>query len=288
MTNTQRTLQALVLGAIGLVGSTQGQALGGIDPTSYFGSDSAERGSAQNSAEHDGQTYWFASAGDQRAFEREPARYAPIFGGHDPVRLAGGEQVAGNPEIFSVVGERVFLFESAQSRDAWLKDPAGVTRRASGAFVSEGGVDETSRLAKLFERNTDKHNLDKGLAVSGYDPVAYFREGGAKAKKGSKSRTLEFDGATYRFSSEHNRDRFRENPTRYEPAHGGWCSYAAAKGSYAEIDPQKFLIEDDRLLLFYNGFLNDTKKKWEKSKKDLLPDADRFWKTESGETARKG
>ncbi|MEM7516048.1 MAG: YHS domain-containing protein, partial [Planctomycetota bacterium] len=52
------------------------------------------------------------------------------------------------------------------------------------------------------------HVNSDGLALRGYDPVAYFAEGGATPRKGDPRRTFEFDGATYRFAREENRDRF--------------------------------------------------------------------------------
>lgn len=269
--------------------TAQEVALGGVDPTSYFGATGPVEGDAGRTVMVDGATYRFADDRAQARFEADEDRYEPVFGGHDPVRLARGEQAVGNPRVFSVVGERVFLFVDEASRETFLATPGETTARAVKAFAEVAGEDETGRLTSVIGRRTKDYNLGKqGLAVSGYDPVAYFREGGGSPTKGRSNLTVAFDGAEYRFSNSKNRARFLENPTRYEPAHGGWCSYAASQESYAEIDPEKYLIEDDRLLLFYNGLFNDTKKKWEKSKEDLLPKADRFWKSETGEDPRHG
>ena len=197
---------------------------------------------------------------------------APALGGMDPVAKAAGRDVAGSTEITSVVGGVLFQFESASSRDTFLKNASSTLKKA--------GV-------RVAPRNVGEHNLDRGKpAVQGYDVVAYFPEGGGKPTKGSSSHRVEYDGVVYHFANARHADRFRENPTRYEPSHGGWCSYAMAQGSFAEVDPKKFLIEDDRLLLFFNGVFNDTRKKWQKSKTDLLPGADANWKKESGESKR--
>lgn len=103
------------------------------------------------------------------------------------------------------------------------------------------------------------------LAVQGYDPVAYFAEGGGKAKKGKKSIEHVHGGVTYRFVNEKNRDLFKANPARYEPAHGGWCSWAMRSGDKTEVDPKNFIVKDDRLFLFYKGFFGDTRKDWRKT-----------------------
>ena len=93
-------------------------------------------------------------------------------------------------------------------------------------------------------------NLAKGLAISGYDPVAYFILG--KATPGDPAITATHDGATYRFASAADRDLFTANPARYVPAFGGFCAYGTAEGHKAPIDPQAFTIIGGRLYLNYN------------------------------------
>lgn len=125
--------------------------------------------------------------------------------------------------------------------------------------------------------SADGQNLEKGLAIQGYDPVAYFEVGGGSPTKGSEELSVTFDGATYRFATEKNRDLFLERPTRFEPFYGGWCAYAMAEGDKVEIDPESFLIQDERLLLFYKGFFANTRKSWLKNPDGLKRDADREW-----------
>jgi YHS domain-containing protein len=65
-----------------------------------------------------------------------------------------------------------------------------------------------------------------GVAISGYDPVAYFTT--AKALKGSPEITATYAGGTYRFSTTANRDAFLADPARYLPVYGGYCAYGVA------------------------------------------------------------
>jgi len=129
-------------------------------------------------------------------------------------------------------------------------------------------------------RSVKEFNLGKqALAIDGYDPVAYFPEGGGKPAEGDAKLELEHEGVRYRFASEKNRDLFRKNPARFEPAFGGWCAWAMAKDKQVDVDPESFLIQDGRLLLFYKGLFNNTRKKWEKGEPEqLLPRADGHWK----------
>lgn len=139
-------------------------------------------------------------------------------------------------------------------------------------------------------RAVKEYNLPKKstLAIKGYDPVAYFPEGGRKATRGKADIELTYKGVTYRFASEANRDRFRAKPAKYEPAYGGWCAWAMADGKKASIDPKKFVVKDDRLFLYFNGLANDTRAKWLKRDHEAQADAaDRAWKKLTREEPRK-
>lgn len=100
-----------------------------------------------------------------------------------------------------------------------------------------------------------------GLALGGYDPLTYFVDGGDPSP-GDAAIEAEYYGLTYRFVDAANRDRFLTDPERFLPAYGGWCAWAMADGDKVEIDPESFLIEDGRLLLFYDGFWGDTRAQW--------------------------
>ena len=134
-------------------------------------------------------------------------------------------------------------------------------------------------------RDVEKYLLGrKNLAIKGYDPVAYFPEGGSEPTKGSKKIEHVHDQVRYRFATEENRDLFIENPERYEPAYGGWCAYAIAREDYTKPNPKRFVIQDERLLLFYDGIGGDTHKRWHKEgPEELLVRADTFWEEETGE-----
>jgi peroxiredoxin/YHS domain-containing protein len=137
-------------------------------------------------------------------------------------------------------------------------------------------------------RNTAKWNLEKSsrLAISGYDPVAYFPEGGGKPVAGDAKLTTTVDGVTYRFASSAHRDLFAANPARYQPSYGGWCAWAMLDGEQVEVDPKSFIVKNDRLYLFYDGFLADTRSKWLKGDHTAeSAKADAAWKKISGESA---
>jgi YHS domain-containing protein len=111
-----------------------------------------------------------------------------------------------------------------------------------------------------------------GLAIEGYDPVAYF-QAGAPAK-GSKSFTYEWGGANWRFSSAENRDLFAAAPEKYAPQYGGFCAYAVSQGKTVGIDPAAWTIVEDKLYLNYNQKIRQT---WEKDIPGYISKADAAW-----------
>jgi hypothetical protein len=142
--------------------------------------------------------------------------------------------------------------------------------------------------AQEIIHNTAEYNLPRSrLGLKGYDPVAYFPEGGGEPMKGRESITLGYRGVIYRFATEAHREIFRKNPKRYEPAYGGWCAWAMADGQRADIDPKSFVVKNGRLFLFFDGLFNDTRAKWLKRDHDeQASSADAAWMEQSGEPAR--
>jgi YHS domain-containing protein len=59
-----------------------------------------------------------------------------------------------------------------------------------------------------------------GIAIKGYDPVAYFTMG--KPVKGSDQFTYEWKGAKWQFSSREHLDLFSADPDKYAPQYGGY------------------------------------------------------------------
>lgn len=131
--------------------------------------------------------------------------------------------------------------------------------------------------AQSTEVRKKAYNLEKsGLAIEGYDPVAYFTD--HKAVEGKKEISTHYNGITYRFSSAKNRDLFNADPAKYEPQYGGWCAYAmGAAGEKVEIDPETFKVLDGKLYLFYNKLFNNTLPKWNNDETQLKNNADRNW-----------
>lgn len=119
-------------------------------------------------------------------------------------------------------------------------------------------------LASLLSLTTtaraETFNKDRrGLALRGYDPVAYFTDG--KPVAGKAEFTQEWRGATWRFASAEHRDAFAKEPEKFAPRFGGFCAYAVSKGYTYDADPLRWRIVDGRLYVNYNA---QAQREWEK------------------------
>ncbi len=111
-----------------------------------------------------------------------------------------------------------------------------------------------------------------GLALRGYDPVAYFTEG--KPVIGTATYTATHHEATYRFATEANLDAFKANPDQYVPQYGGFCAFGVAVGAKFDGDPELWRIENGKLYLNLNP---DIQEQWEKDLAGNLVKADKKW-----------
>lgn len=116
------------------------------------------------------------------------------------------------------------------------------------------------------------HRTLFGVAIGGTDPVAYFTEG--RPVKGAKAFSLEWNGATWRFASAENRERFRADPERFAPQYGGYCAWAVGHGYTASSDPEAWSIVGGKLYLNYD---RDVQALWTPDRERWIEAGDRSW-----------
>jgi YHS domain-containing protein len=105
---------------------------------------------------------------------------------------------------------------------------------------------------------------DKGVAIKGYDAVAYFTD--SKPVQGKSDFAQEWMGAKWHFASAEHRDMFKAAPEKYAPQYGGFCAFGVCKkNAKFPTDPTAWKIIEGKLYLNYNKQTQDT---WAK---DLLP-----------------
>lgn len=100
-----------------------GLALSGFDPIAYLADGRAEIGRPDLELSRDGAVWRFANPGNREAFAAHPEVYRPRFGGYDCIAIAADRSVPGHPLFWAVSDARLYLFYSAEHRDAFLADP---------------------------------------------------------------------------------------------------------------------------------------------------------------------
>lgn len=114
--------------------------------------------------------------------------------------------------------------------------------------------------------------VGQGVALRGYDPVAYFLE--ERPVLGNSDIGYEWNGARWQFSSARNRDIFMSNPGLYAPRYGGHCTLALSRGHMSKGDPGAWLIADGKLYLTHN---KEARNLLKRSMTSVLKKADTQW-----------
>jgi YHS domain-containing protein len=111
-----------------------------------------------------------------------------------------------------------------------------------------------------------------GVAIKGYDPVAYFTDG--KAEMGKSAYSYKWNDAEWHFTNADHLKMFKENPDKYAPQYGGFCAYAVTKNSCGPADPTAWKIVNGKLYLTTN---KEIEMKWEKNLKGNIKKSDENW-----------
>ena len=138
--------------------------------------------------------------------------------------------------------------------------------------VLAAGVSLSSPTAGAADLDEFVNTLPDGVAMDGFDVVAYFD--GAPAK-GDVSHSVEHKGTTWLFSSAENAAAFAADPSAHEPRYNGWCAYAASESYGAEVDfVNGWSVLDGKLYLNWDA---ETRDVFEAEQTARIERADRNW-----------
>jgi hypothetical protein len=112
-----------------------GLAIYGIDPVAYFTHRKPVMGRAEFEHRYAGAIWRFENEGNRAAFAADPKVYMPRFGGYDPVGIARGVSTPGYPELWTLIKDQLYLFYTAQTRAAFLADPAAAVAAAEARWA---------------------------------------------------------------------------------------------------------------------------------------------------------
>jgi hypothetical protein len=107
-----------------------GLAIDGYDPVAFFTDGKPVQGSPDLELHKGGVVWRFTNVGNRAAFAATPDVYMPQYGGYDPIGVSRGLAVPGNPGVWLIQGQRLFLFYDNARRQKFANDPSRVTASA--------------------------------------------------------------------------------------------------------------------------------------------------------------
>lgn len=109
-----------------------GLALRGYDPVAYFTDGKPVMGDFTITAEHNGATYRFVSEEHKARFIGNPTKYLPQYGGFCAFGTAQGYKVDGDPNVWKIVDDKLYLNLAPPVAERWLQDVPGHIKSANG------------------------------------------------------------------------------------------------------------------------------------------------------------
>ena len=119
-----------------VVDRNSGLAIHGFDPIAYFTDGAPSLGKGEFEYRHVGAVWRFRNSGNLSAFAADPDVYMPRFGGYDPIGVGRGVATAGDPRIWVIAGERLYLFQSIENKAEFSADGARAVAAADEAWPS--------------------------------------------------------------------------------------------------------------------------------------------------------
>ncbi|QGY81987.1 YHS domain-containing (seleno)protein [Sphingorhabdus lacus] len=150
---------------------------------------------------------------------------------------------------------------------------------ALGLLVASTSIPSSPAFAVVPTSTSAVNTDEQGIAMHGYDPVAYFTVGAPT--KGNPTLTFKYKGASYFFASAENLKKFKANPAAFAPQFGGFCAMGVALEKKLDGDPAVWKIVDGKLYLNVNA---DVAVAWQRDIPGNLEKAKEYWPGIKGKT----
>lgn len=119
-------------------------AVQGYDPVAYFTENKAVKGTEDFKLDdYKGTPILFSSQQNLDLFNENPSKYAPQYGGYCAWRMAqDGEGVYGDPTLWTIVDDKLYLNYNQTVKERWVKDIPGFIKQADGFWLNKNGFKE--------------------------------------------------------------------------------------------------------------------------------------------------
>ena len=223
-------------------------ALDGYCVVSYQTVGDAVKGDRAQKAAFRGFMYYFADEDAKRAFELGPLRYVPQLGGLCTTALGGpyGNSFAGDPTVFSVYADKLYLFSSERAKRAYDLKP--------GYYIA--------RAEELYKRPE----------LQGFCPASYQLVG--KAVPGEERLKQIFRGKVYHFANGETQAAFLKDGARYIPKYNGLCAEGTGRLKRYPGAPSVFSVHEGRTYFFFD---KEAKGKFDADPSGMIKKAEANW-----------
>ena len=116
----------------------------GYDVVSYFNAKRPVRGNGNYIAEYNDAVYLFSSKENQQLFSKNPKKYAPAYGGYCAFGVSVGKKFVGDPEVWKIVDDTLYLNLDSSIQARWLEDTENLINRADGEWKKIKGKSRAS------------------------------------------------------------------------------------------------------------------------------------------------
>jgi len=159
--------------------------------------------------------------------------------------------------------------------DIMMKDNTNKNMKSDKMMMKTNDMNKDKMKSNAMMKKDMMTKIDKnkmGVAINGYDPVAFFSD--SKSEMGKKEFLYKWNGAEWYFTSKNHMEMFKENPDKYAPQYGGFCAFGFSKNKLMSSDPNAWQIVDGKLYLCTN---NKVHKMWKEDIKENIKKSDKNW-----------
>jgi YHS domain-containing protein len=119
----------------GEVYTTEKGAIGGYDPVAYFKENKPVMGDKKYEATWNDAHWYFSSQENLDAFNSDPLKYAPQYGGFCAYGTADGHKAPTLPETWTIVDDKLYLNYNLEVKELWMKDQAAFIHKADSNWT---------------------------------------------------------------------------------------------------------------------------------------------------------
>ena len=110
----------------------------GYDLTTFFSSEKPAHGTGHHVATYDGVDYLFTSDENKKAFEADPQKFLPAFGGFCAFGASIGKKFVADPDVYDIVDNKLYFNLDTKIRAIWAKDITGNVKKAETNWKTIG------------------------------------------------------------------------------------------------------------------------------------------------------